>query len=181
MENIKDIVFKFQGSPHYWREKAKELRYAAEILWPYSETRMNKIMTSIKENNDIDILSIEPDTFNTFLALIGFSTECLFKGTIIRDNPSFVSNGKLSSKLATHDLHKLASLAKIKLSTNEQIFCNQALEAMTVKFRYPISKVAEDAKTDLIMGEHCKTVFTDLFDRLYPTLGQIIANGRLIR
>src|SRR5690554_2304154 len=111
-----DSVFKVLASPYFWRQKAEELKYASEILWPYAERRADKAYQQVKEKMSLDLKTLEPDTFSIFMSLLGYSIEALFKGVIIRDNPSYVSNGKLSSKLTHHNLIELAKLGKIELS-----------------------------------------------------------------
>lgn len=167
------LVFKVMASPFFWRQKAEELKFASEIIWPHAEGRLNQITKYAEEGNmNFDINSLEPDTFSIFLSLLGFSTEALFKGVIIRDNPSYVSNGKLSSKLTTHDLVKLSKIAKITLSQHEEIFCGHAYKAMMIESRYPIPKDMNERENSMAIGGHCKDVFTGLYDRLHPTLGQ---------
>lgn len=161
--------FKLKASPYFWRRKAEELKFAAEILWPHAEARLNRANELVKAKRTTDIRNLEPDTFSIVVALLGFSTEALFKGVIIRDNPSFVSNGILSRKITHHDLLKLAEVAKLPLSKNEKIFCKQAYRAM-VESRYPISKKIEKPNYSYEIGGHFKTVFTELYQRLYPTL-----------
>jgi len=173
-----ELFFKVKASPFFWRQKAEELKFAAKIIWPYAEERYNRIVKSAKEKSELDINSLDPDTFSIYLSLSGFSTEALFKGVIIRDNPSFVSNGKLSSKLTTHDLIKLSKLAKIALSQNEGIFCRQAYRAMIIESRYPIPKDIGDTNHSMEIGGHCMELFNGLYDRLYPTIGQIGVNKK---
>lgn len=85
-------IFRFKANPYFWREKAKELKFAAEIIWPHAENRLHTLNENIRNNpTGFNILDLEPDTFPIFLSLIGFSTECLFKATIIKNNPSFIS------------------------------------------------------------------------------------------
>ena len=166
-----ELVYKVKASPFFWRQKAEELKFAAEILWPHAEERLNKTIESAEENSEFDVNSLEPDIFSIFLSLLGFSTEALFKGVIIRDNPFYVSNGKLCSKLTTHDLLKLAKRAKLSLSQHEKIFCKQAYKAMIIESRYPIPKDNSETDYSMEIGGHCKDVFTGLYKRLYPTLG----------
>ena len=166
-----ELVYKVKASPFFWRQKAEELKFAAEILWPHAEERLNKTIESVEENSEFDINSLEPDTFYIFLSLLGFSTEGLFIGVITRDYPSYVSNGKLSSKLITHDLIELSMLAKLSLSPHEKIFCKQAYKAIMFESRYPIPKDNSETDYSMEIGGHCKDVFTSLYNRLYPTLG----------
>jgi hypothetical protein len=167
-----ELIFKVKASPIFWRIKAEELKYASELIWPHAIARLDKI--SIEP----DLSKLEPDTFSIYLSLIGFSTECLFKASAIRDNPEFVSNGTLASKLRGHDLIKLANLAKIGLSQNEQIFCKQAYRAMVVDSRYPIALESEPINGVMMIGGNCKEVFESLYNKLYPNLNQINSNKK---
>lgn len=167
-----ELAYKVKASPFFWRQKAEELKFAAEILRPHAEERLSKNIKSAEGNSELDVNSLEPDTFPIFLSLLGFSTEALFKGVIIRDNPTYVSNGKLSLKIKTHDLIKLSKLAKLSLFQHEKIFCKQAYKAMIIESRYPIPKDNSETDYSMEIGGHCKDVFTGLYNRLYPTLGQ---------
>ena len=171
MRKNKEKVYKIKGSPFFWRLKAEQLRHSAEILWPHAEEWLEKLSNIDIQENKIDYKELGPDVFPTFMALLGFSTECLFKATIIRDNKQFISNGKMAKQLKSHDLIWLAKTAKIRLTNHEQIFCRQAHEHM-VNYRYPIpAEIAEENFAHKIDG-HCKTVFTELYDRLFPGLDQ---------
>ncbi len=173
-----DLYFKVKASPYFWRQKAEELKYAAEIIWPYTDARQKKMYDLIDDKKAIEIKNLEPHTFDIYLSLIGFCTEALFKGVIIKDNPSFVSNGKLSSKLTTHDLIKLSKIGRIELTQHEIIFCGQAYEAMTVGSRYPIPKDFNSFNRSMEIGGHCREVFLKLYDKLYPTIDQFYTNNK---
>lgn len=167
-----ELYFQVKASPYFWRQKAEELKYASEIIWPHADARLKKIQDLIGDENLPDILTLEPHTFSVYLSLTGFSTEALFKGIIIRDNPSFVSNGKLSSKLKNHDLFKLSHLAKINLTQHESIFCQQAYKAIMVESRYPIPQDIDSIDHIVEIGGHCREVFLGLYDKIYPTIDQ---------
>ena len=181
-----EIVYRFLGSPFFWRNKARELKYASDKLLPSAMDFLSKLNEQINQSIDAGFDKIEPNVFSIFLALTGFSTECLFKAFIIRDNPSYISNGVLSNKLTNHDLIQLAQLGKIKLTSYEKIYCRQAMDAM-VEFRYPIDKKMSQTTTVQDIGGKCYIVFNDLYDRLYPDVDHIIIPGsrskktRLIR
>lgn len=162
-----ELLFKVKASPIFWRQKAEELKCASELIWPHATARLDKII------DEPDLSKLGPNTFSIYLSLIGFSTECLFKASAIRDNPGFVSNGNLSSKLREHDLIKLAKLAKIGLSQNEHIFCKQAYRAMIIDSRYPIALGSETIIGVMLIGGNCKEVFENLYNKLYPNLDQI--------
>ena len=175
MQKHKEKVYRIKASPFFWRLKAEELSHAAEILWPKSEERQDKIHHAAKYDTELDFKDIGPNIFPTFLALLGFSMECLFKAAIIRDNKNFVSNGVLSKKLKSHNLLELAKTAKITLTKNERIFCKQAHDSM-LEYRYPIYSELAKESYSIEIGGHCKEVFTELYERLYPTLGKFSEN-----
>ena len=107
------------ASPFLWGMKAEELQFAAELIWTSVDERLQLINQFAAGDIELDFKTLNSDTFSIFLSLIGFSTESLFKGIIIRNNPTFVSDGKLFKKLKTHDLIKLSKLAKLPLSQHE--------------------------------------------------------------
>jgi hypothetical protein len=175
MGNIdEEFIFRIKASPMFWREKAKELQFASEILWPYFEKRFDIIYSHINDPLSLDVNSLDPDVFPIYLSLIGFSTEALFKGIIVRDNPQFVAHGKISREITIHDLNKLALIAKYQLSQEESIFCKQAYKAMIIESRYPVAKNKDEEIYENEIGGHCKEVFTNLFDKIYPTLNNVI-------
>lgn len=175
-EEEKIDLYKVMGSPYFWRRKAKELKFSAEILFPVAKEQIEKSVSVIKDKN------FDPDEYNwvhpTYMALIGFSTECLFKAAIIRDNPAFVSNGKLAKSLKTHNLIKLAKLAKIHLTYDEEKFCEEAYEYMEW-YRYPIPydiKEKSFFESSITNRESANSppdeIFTELFNRICPTIGR---------
>lgn len=172
-----EIFFKVKASPYFWREKAWESKYAAEILWPVGIANMKAISQGVGEGNILELLAQNPNILSIPLSLMGFSIECLLKAIIVRDNPAFVSNGVLSRKLRSHDLIKLAKTAKYNLTQNEKIFCKQAYKAMTVDSRYPISLAAGDEEMSVEIGGNAREVFLELYDKIYPNVGQIGATS----
>lgn len=159
-----------KGSPFFWRQKAEELKFAAEILWPTTQHRLQKINSDIKKG-EVDFSSLAPDIFSIVMSLFGHSIEALFKGLIISKNSGFLSNGTLPRKLRTHDLILLANFAEIKLTENEIIFCNQALKAIAYEGRCPIAKnILEEKETSIEIGGNCRDVFMTLYNKIYPQL-----------
>jgi len=173
MTKIEEAFYKLKASPIFWREKAESLKYAAGILWPTIEKQHHDIQNSIENNTKIDFKAIGPEIFPIYLAMLGFSIECLFKALIIRDNPEYVTNGKLSKKITNHNLIELAKTAGITLSSNELIFCKQAYENMLIDFRYPIGKEVKPLNYSFSFGGNCSEVFNVLYERIYPTVDQL--------
>jgi hypothetical protein len=168
-------VYKINGSPHFWKQKADEQKRAAEILWPHAEKDLDDILESVRNPEKEDQLPVM--LFGIFFSHLGFSTECLFKGLIIKNNPNLIQNGKMSKSLVTHDLLELAQLAKFHLTRNEYIFINQAFPYMISESRYPIYKEVEPSRTSMELGGHCKEVFEGIYAKIAPQLNFIIGKS----
>lgn len=160
-----DIVFKVKAKPIFWKKKAEELKFVVDTLWPLHENRFQLIMDNLGKK-EFEYSSLEPDTFSICLALMGYSIEVLLKGIIIKNNPQFVSNGKMSGKLKTHDLDYLAKVANITLSKNEKIFFEQAHQAILIDSRYPIPSKKEELSSSMTIGGNCIEEHLNLYNRL---------------
>jgi len=169
-------VYQIKGSPWYWRQKAEELKCAAELVFPHSEEGMTQILEMIKTDS-VDITKFIPNTFSIFLALTGFSTEALLKGLIIKKHTAYLSNRKMAGLLKTHDLIELASHAAYPLTQDEKIYCKQAYHSIKVDFRYPIPVDGNDERNSMEVGRHCKVVFEELYNKIHPQLNFMIFKG----
>ena len=176
-ESSEHEMFRFKASPLFWQQKAGELKHAAELLWPECQ-RQKQLLTDFLQARMVDINHPAPSDphfiFPIYMALIGFSTECLFKGIILKDNPKYIGNGHLHKDLRTHDLDRLARLTSKELSRNERIFCRQAVPYMTVKHRYPVPTAHNGLSTTSERGGHCREVFLAMYARLYPELNFVV-------
>ena len=170
MKFNEENIFKFEASPIFWRSKAAQLKHAAAILEPSYENWKKNISQLIMSIENLDFNYFETNTTSIYLALLGFSIECLMKGIIIKNNPDLISNGKLSREITNHNLINLASKWDINLSKQEKTFCNTAIRAMVIDFRYPINKVMEEKKGYSVGGPNINIVFNDLYLRLYKMI-----------
>jgi len=168
-------LYRFDSSPLYWRQKSEELKYAADILWPVALGKLDKIHSAIKKNKDPDFKKLPPDVFNTAKGLLGFSLECLFKATIIKNNPNLIDKGKQNDILKTHNLIKLAEIAGIALNSDERHTCTVLTDAMYVDFRYPTDRQITPKKGSMSVGRSIIEVGNELYDKLHGTVNQIHA------
>lgn len=174
-----DQIFRVKASPIFWRQKAEELKYASDILLLYATDRSNAINKQINKKN-FDLAKLPPSVYAQAFALLGFSLECLFKASIIRDNPDLIKNGKLSKALWSHNLIKLAALAKVSLNNDEKYACEKLTEDMLRDFRYPINKEKEVEK-NIIKLTSIPVLGAILYYRIHPTVNQIhAATGEII-
>lgn len=166
-----DQIFTVKASPIFWRQKAEELKYASDILLSYATDRSNAINKQINKKT-FDLSKLPPSVYAQAFALLGFSLECLFKASIIRDNPSLIKNGKLSKLLWSHNLVKLAVLAKITLNADEEYACERLTEDMLKDFRYPINKEKEGEKS-ITKLTNIPVLGAILYYRIHPTVNQL--------
>ncbi|MBL7891873.1 MAG: hypothetical protein JNL63_04535 [Bacteroidia bacterium] len=175
-------LYRIKSSPWFWRQKAEELKYAADLLWPIALKRLNNISSSIKRKKDVDFSNLPPETFSTAKGLLGFSLECLFKASIIRDNPNFMDNGQQDNQMHTHNLVKLTEIGKIVLTREEINVCQVLTDTMYVDFRYPIDREIKLENGSVSIGRNIIDVGNELYDKLHGTVDQIhTAKGEVIK
>lgn len=168
-------LYSVKSSPVFWRNKAEELKYAAELLLPMAIKNSNTV-EDLFENGEMDKISdLPPSIFAIIDGLLGYSLECLFKGCIIRDNPHFISEGMQNPQMQTHNLIKLAEMAKIILSEEEARVCAELTRAMYIDFRYPIDKEVTTVERNYEGFEKgIDNIINDLYDRIYPTINHFL-------
>jgi hypothetical protein len=166
-------LYRVKSSPWFWRKKAEELKYSADVLWPKAIRHLNKVSASVHKKQMPDFEKLPPQVFTTASGLLGFSLECLFKACIIRDNPHFMDNGQQNSQMKTHDLLYLAELGKIPLSQEEKSVCQKLTKTMYVDFRYPVDKNVTSSEGSVAVGRSIIEVGNELYERLHKTVNQI--------
>ncbi|APD94312.1 hypothetical protein BM523_10055 [Alteromonas mediterranea] len=98
-----NLEFVYHSNPHSWFLVADDLHSQADNL-------MNSFGSgnlSRKDNHTGRIISWDNTSRSAFL-LASFALENILKAFLIYENPGWISNGKLSRRLRTHDLPSLA-------------------------------------------------------------------------
>jgi hypothetical protein len=165
----KELLYKINGSPYFWRKKAEQMDFIVKTLKPTVEDHMTKLMEIIQNGKDDEILGLPPNVFEAVLAHMGYSIECLCKGAIIQNTPSFISNGVIAKHLKTHNLLELLKLTGLEITRHDIDICNLSLRAIE-KYRYPIPKNAEESESGMMisLGKSYNEAYTDLYNKLYP-------------
>jgi hypothetical protein len=138
--------------PAAWAFKADELRMAARLIALHVAERTRKLRGSESERLSVHTPSLMPQ----YLLLSAFSIENYLKALLIRKNPSLVTSGGLSGKIATHDLAALAVLGGISLTEARRSFLDLLSNAAVDFGRYPAPRSLERhmshraAKGDLV-------------------------------
>jgi hypothetical protein len=181
--NQEEKIFIALGSPIFWKEKARDLKFSAETLYPFVDERLDKLTELLDKGEDL-IGMHPPDVFGIYLMLTGNSLEALLKGIIIRENPTFLFNGVMSKKIRTHNLFDLADIAEVRINFEEGLYFEAVMEYMFDYGRYPIPKSAKDRKINRGKNPHrydcygkdedysIVDVYNGLFDRLSVDLDQ---------
>lgn len=166
-------LYRVLSSPYFWRQKAEQLKHAADILLPELDKHLKELMLQI-EKDDISLGNLPPNLHSSYLGLLGFSIECLFKACIIRDNPKHISQGRQNKIMKTHNLVQLAELGQIEISSNERWACNLLSETMYVDFRYPVDQFYKPSKGGVSSpGVSVIDISNALFARIYSTVSQL--------
>ena len=163
--------FSNYGSPFFWYEKAKALKFSADLIKGKEEEIFKNfdaldhsdytVVAEFTNKCPIDILSVAN-------GLYAFCIECLLKGIIISMDGSHLSKGHLSKEMNSHQLIDLAQTAMVEISSDERT----TLASLThdiFSFRYPIprkvTKTISRAYPNDFFG-----VINKLIERLSETL-----------
>ena len=167
----KNQIFVMKAGPDNWLDYAEELRNSMDYLWE------RKTWGIKMEYDDIDGFKEKSTISRTWLLLAGFSIENLIKGLIIAQNPSYISNGKLSRKLATHEISNLAqSIKDISLSIDEENLLIILEKCIPSWGRYPIPIHIDDLSPEINATDKIKETFEALFDKFYNQIEEMLKN-----
>jgi hypothetical protein len=165
-------LYRVFASPYFWRQKAEQLKHATDIILPELDKHSEALAKQIKKK-DVSLEIVPPSLHTSYLGLLGFSIECLFKACIIRDNPTHISQGRQNKIMKTHNLLQLADLGQINLSNNEKWACELLSETMYVDFRYPVDQFYKPHRNISSPGVSVINISNALFVRIYPTVSQL--------
>ena len=163
-------IFVMKAGPNNWLDYDEELRNSMDYIWE------RKTWGTKMEYDDIDGYKEKSSISRTWLLLAGFAIENLIKGLIIAQNPSYISNGKLSRKLRTHKIFNLAmSIEGITLSEEEQNFLRTLEKCIPSWGRYPIPINIDELSTEINATDKLKETFEALFDKLHNQIEGILS------
>jgi len=103
-----------------------------------------------------EINAPEPN-YKSAETIIAYALENLLKGLIIAKEPSLISEKKLAKALDSHDLRKLAAVATISLSPDEDRILGVLTAVSTWSGRYPVART---------FNEHARDEYREGLNRL---------------
>ncbi|MBY3094914.1 hypothetical protein HFO65_29980 [Rhizobium laguerreae] len=142
------------ANPNAWLMMADNLHEQATEI--YRGRSGSTIITKVNANQEIlrQTRAIDKSVF----LLGGFALENAIKAFLVYENPQWVSNGHLSSKLRSHSLSGLQKQSKLIPYKQRYLHVLEAFESgLDSWFRYPCALTVQDSKEE----DH---LFDDLWD-----------------
>jgi hypothetical protein len=139
------------ANPHSWLLMADNLHEQATGL--YQRRSASSILTKLDAKGAIteQMRGIDKSVF----LLGGFALENAIKAFLVYENPSWISNGRLCSKLKSHNLTVLQSQSKLIPYRKNYLHVLEAFESgLDSRFRYPCALTVEDTRDEHRLYEH---------------------------
>lgn len=156
------------ANPHSWLMMADDLHEQATTI--YENRNRSSILTKVNASGEIlqQTRLIDKSVF----LLGGFALENAIKAFLVYENPSWISNGRLSTKLRSHSLSGLQKQSKLIPYKTRHIHVLEAFESgLDSWFRYPCAVAVQDTKQE-----------SPLFDHLWVSYGKVMcAYGKKLR
>lgn len=139
------------ANPHSWLLMAGSLHNQAMEI--YEARDRSATMTQTNANREVVRRTREID--KPVFLLGGFALENAIKAFLVYENPSWVSNGRLSGKLKSHKLTKLQQLSKHIPYRNRHIHILRAFESgLDSWFRYPCALTVQETMEEGHLHDH---------------------------
>lgn len=131
------------ANPHAWMLTASSLHDMAVMM---HANRSNSPILSLADPSGALILQMRSTDRAAFL-LGGFALENAIKAFLVYENPSWVSNGRLSRELKSHKLSKLQNKSyTIPYKNKYHRVINAFEQGLDSSFRYPCSVTLEECR-----------------------------------
>ena len=147
-----------------WLRTAKQLDHAAMLIWSAIQRDFERLQANKSREAKLDDYPFS-GLGGVFWLNGGFALENLFKGIIIQDDPSMVTNGVISKSLKSHNLLELAALALVDLDPIEGFFLDVGTACATWAGRYPTS-LRPGEPSPWVFCEADVAAYRSIFDRL---------------
>jgi hypothetical protein len=142
--------FVLSANPHAWLICASNLHDQAVQL----RNRAGRSTLSLIDREDRIVLSRDGTNKSVFL-LAGFAMENAIKSFLVFENPSWISNGAISSRLRSHSLTTLEQAsARIPLKDRSRPVLQRLEDGLESWARYPCAlSMAATADEDIMTSE----------------------------
>lgn len=145
----KERDFALRAQPHSWLLVAENLHAQAIAVY---KSRGKSITTRLGPNGEVEG---RWDTTNRSAFLLGgFALENCIKAYLVYENPEWISGGKLSKKLRSHSLTKLASMSqKLPPAKHDGRIIAAFEHGLESWARYPCGLTVESTEEEAVLTE----------------------------
>ncbi len=151
--------------PLFWLKQAKELNRSAMLIWAAMLEDLERI-SKLEVGAVIELEQVpNANLGGVFWLNAGLALENLLKGIIVQDEPDSVIKGRITGRLRTHDLFKLAKRASIDLDVIDAFYLSVGTQCVLWAGRYPCS-MRPDETGLAVFSESDVIIYKSLFERL---------------
>lgn len=151
MSKVNSPAYRFveqKACPHAWYLVMESLHDQAVFLY---ENAAGNTMMHQTDADDRLIRTIDLSHKSVFL-LAGFALENAIKAFLVYENPQWISNGRLSGNLKSHDLQKLEKQSSLIPHRGRRGQILRAFQdGLESWARYPCSLVMEDTRDEAVL------------------------------
>ena len=161
------------ANPHSWFLVGDDLHSQAILLRKYSNSGE---MEFIDYDNDRSMIWDETNRASFLLASLAL--ENLLKSFLVYENPEWISNGRLSNKLRTHSLTKLAKMSSLAPYKQRSLKTLAIFEDGNESWaRYPCSLNSNTTKEPLVFTEEIWTRYNWLISAYAKRLKLLLSKN----
>lgn len=160
-------AFDLLGTTSFWLSKSEELNRMVELgllAWRDDVERLRAFANSDGSGE----FSHEPSTLTVSFFLASLAIENLLKAVLVREHPEYIQNGKFRGQfISSHNLAEIAREAGIKLTNDEEDFCELGTECVLSFGRYHMGKSVAESPSRIVVKTTAFTVYESFFIRLW--------------
>lgn len=153
--------FIYYSSPEHWFQTALELNGTIQELF---ETRWRCYFIQNYHVDEVEVVK-RPQNSRAIYLLMAYSLENLLKGLHVLRNSKLVFDGKLNSKIKTHNLNVLAKELKFRNSLIENDFQEYLSNLCVSTGRYPIGNNEQNILKQPNISENDNEIYNGLFKK----------------
>ena len=159
-----------KANPHAWMQVAENLHEQAEILYK-TKNEMIVYVEHTTGNRE------ERYTANRAIYLLGaFALENALKSFLVYENPSWISNGRMSKKLKSHSLKSLKKkCVNVPYKRQYQWVLSSFEESIESWARYPCALNENETYDEGILSERLWTGYNKLINAYLKRLRELIS------
>lgn len=160
------------SNPHAWLLSASSLHEQAKVL-----RRHHGASTLTQLDKDEQVVGSWDASNKAVFLLCGFAVENVLKGYLVFENPAWISNGRISRCLRSHDLLELKRLSKTVPSKRKYDAVLSRLGEGTESWaRYPCGLSIEETTAENVFTPELWSLYVELIGAYATKLMSLLSN-----